>query len=302
MKKLILMTSALTFVGSAAMAEITLSGEATVSYGNWGGAPGGTAVFEYNTGVTIAMEQTAGDLTYGAKVSIDADVDGTAVDAITDGVIWISSNFGKFSFGQDAFDELSNANDYGDIKYEGEFGAVSITVVAEAGLGNAPGGSDPDWWADLGYSADGWSFGIETDSTGYSKVRGAFDAGSFNVSANVDTANAWEVAVGTSFGDVNAKVTFDSTNTTSVSLDGKAGDVAWSVGGDSTGNVNASVDYSMDALSIGVTYDSANAGGTGDDAEVVVTVGYDVSDNLSFEMKANDASEYAVSMTAGFTF
>ncbi len=294
MKKLILMTSALTFVGSAAMAEITLSGKATVAYGNWDASPLG---FSYQTDATITMEQTAGDLTYGAKVSIDA-----TAGTVSDGVIWISSNVGKFSFGQDAFDELSNANDYGDIKYEGEFGAVSITVVAEAGLGNAPGAGDPDWWADLGYSADGWSFGIETDSTGYSKVRGAFDAGSFNVSANADTANAWEVAVGTSFGDVNAKVTFDSTNTTSIGLDGKAGDVAWSVGGDSTGNVNASVDYSMDALSIGVAYDSANAGGTGDNAEVVVTVGYDVSDNLSFEMKANDASEYEVSMTAGFTF
>ncbi len=297
MKKLILMTSALTFVGSAAMAEITLSGKATVAYGNWD-TGGGAAAFSYQTDATITMEQTAGDLTYGAKVSIDA-----TAGTVTDGVIWISSNFGKFSFGEDAFDQLNNGTaDYGDIMYEGEFGAVSVTVVADAGLGVTPTPTEADWWADLGYSADGWSFGIESDSTGYSKVRGAFDAGNFNVSGNVDTANAWEVSVGTSFGDVNAKVTFDSTNTTSVALDGKAGDVAWSVGGDSTGNVNASVDYSMDALSIGVAYDSANAGGTGDDAEVVVTVGYAASDNLSFEMKANDASEYEVSMTAGFTF
>ena len=340
MKKLILMTSALTFVGSAAMAEITLSGKATVAYGNWGTLPGSAAVFSFNTGATLAMQQTAGDLTYGAKVSIDADA-GT----ISDGVIWISTNFGKFSFGVDAFDELESVragianvpgpiaptadNDingvakkfkYGDVKYEGEFGAVSVTVVADAGMGRVPGGAPvapapnnnipataPTWVAMLGYDADGWSFGIKTDSTGYSKVDAAFDAGNFNVSGNADTNNVWKVAVGTSFSGVNAKVAYDNTGKTSVDLDGKAGDVSWAVGGDSNGGVKASVDYSMDALSIGVKYDNADASADGnpdrgDAADLIVTIGYEVSENLSFEMKANNVNEYEVSMTGGFTF
>ncbi len=296
MKKLILMTSALTFVGSAAMAEITLSGEATVTYGNWNGAV--TPAFAFETTAKAAMQQTAGDLSYGAEVSINA-----TAGTVSDGVIWISGNFGKFSFGADAFDELNNGADYGDIKYEGGFGPVAVVIVSEAGLGTvvvAP--TDPIWFASLGYDADSWNFGIETDSTGYSKASVGFDAGNFNVSGNVDTANAWEVGVGTSFGDVNAKVTYDSTNVTAVSLDGKAGDVNWKVGADSAGNTSASVDYSMDNLSIGVAYDSANAGGVGDDAELVVTLGYDASDNLSFEVKFNDANEYQAGFTAGFTF
>jgi len=324
MKKLILMTSALTFVGSAAMAEITLSGKATVAYGNWGTAAGTPAAFSFNTGATITMEQTAGDLTYGAKVSIDADA-GT----VSDGVIWISSNVGKFSFGIDAFDELeavkpSTAPDingvtdkskYGDVKYEGEFGAVSVTVVADAGMGDTPGAVAPNdipagsatWVAMIDYDAGDWSFGIKTDSTGYSKVNAAFDAGNFNVRGNADTNNAWEIGVGTSFSGVNAEVAYDSTGKTSVSLDGKAGDVSWKVAGDSNGGVSASIDYTMDALSIGVAYDNDDAGTAGlkdrgDAADLILTVGYAASDNLSFEVKANDVNEYEVSMTAGFTF
>jgi hypothetical protein len=332
MKKLILMTSALTFVGSAAMAEITLSGEASVAYGNWE-TGAGPAAFKYETSATIAMEQSAGDLTYGAEITLE---NGSAITTgtVTDGVIWISSNFGKFSFGVDEFDELNgtlvapgpgagtdingvaNEGDYGDVKYEGEFGAVSVTVVADAGLGVGPGtatatvdgvaAGSATWYASIGYDAGDWNFGIETDSTGYSKVNAAFDAGNFNVRGEADTNNAWEIGVGTSFNGVNAEVAYDDTGKTSVSLDGKAGDVSWKVAGDSNGGVSASVNYSMDALSIGVAYDNDDAGtpGTdyGDEADLILTVGYAASDNLSFEVKANDVSEYEVSMTAGFTF
>ena len=327
MKKLILMTSALTFVGSAAMAEITLSGKATVAYGNWGTAPGTAPAFKYETSATIAMEQSAGDLTYGAEITLK-NGSAIATGTVTDGVIWISTNFGKFSFGVDAFDELEafkvipstdingNIKDkYGDVKYEGEFGAVSVTVVADAGMGDTPGGTPPNdipatsatWVAMIDYDAGDWNFGIKTDSTGYSKVNAAFDAGNFNVRGNADTNNLWEIGVGTSFSGVNAEVAYDNTGKTSVSLDGKAGDVSWKVAGDSNGGAKASIDYTMDALSIGVAYDNTDSGivgqkDRGDAADLILTVGYAASDNLSFEMKANDVNEYEVSMTAGFTF
>ncbi len=326
MKKLILTTSALTFMGGAAFAGMNVTGEASVAYGNWGTAPGTAAAFSFNTKLTIAMEEMAGGLTYGAKVSIDADA-GT----VSDGVIYVSGGFGKVSFGIDQFDELK-ANDfpaatdavngvtktskYGDVKYEGTFGAVKMTLVADAGLGDTPrtpsgvAATEAVWDLGLKYDGGSWSLGVDADSTNAYKVSASVTAGNFTFGAAVDQASSVDLSVKTAFSGINAKLTADDVTGSPVyglALDGKAGNVKWAVSGDSGGRTKASVDYSMDALSVGLAYDNKDAGTAGlkdrgDEADLQLTVGYKVSDNLKFKVKANDVSEYEVSMTAGFTF
>jgi len=327
MKKLILMTSALTLVGGAAFADITVSAKSTVTYGNWGTAAGSAAAFDFGTKVTLKLEQTAGDLTYGGELTVE---DGKAT---AQGVIWVSGGWGKVSFGIDEFGALNawdgsydkvngqkNKNDYGDVKYAGDFGNVSVTLVADAGLGWVPV-TAPTWDLVLGYKAGSVDLGLETDSTGWAEVKASYAMGSFTVGAAIDNASAWDVWAKTSFSGINAKLTYDSASVTGVELDGSAGDVKWAVSGDTGGAAAASIDYTMGALSIGIAYDNGDAGsaaapvdptgvsagGTGivdrgDEADLQLTVGYKVSDNLSFEIKANDVSEYEISMSAGFTF
>ncbi len=311
MKKLILMTSALTFVGGVAYAGMDVTGEASVAYGNWG-TGAAAAAFSFNTGITVKLEESSGDLTYGAEVTIDADA-GT----VSDGTIWVSGGFGKASFGIDAFDQLSEdvdgaldingatANeDLGDVKYEGTFGAVTATLVADAGLGNTPT-TAPKWWLGVDYDGGTWGAGFETDSLGASTVKANAEIASMKVAVSADSAGAWDLSVSRDFGAVTTKVTYDSAGTAGLALSGSAGNVSWKVAGDSAGAASASADYAMGDLSIGIAYDNDNAGTAaadfGDDADLQLTVGYKM-DMLDFGFKVNDQSEYELSMTAGFTF
>ena len=178
MKKLILMTSALTLIGGAAIAQdISVGGTASLTYGNWGTGDGGMAGFDFETEVVLGLEGSSGDFTYGAELTLENGANGASV---AQGVIWIATGFGKFSFGEDAFDELSATKDvdvepdingvkadingvqeedieYGDFKYEGTFGDIDVTLVADTENGATPGddsipGDSADWWAMLGYS------------------------------------------------------------------------------------------------------------------------------------------------------
>ncbi len=323
MKKLILTTSALTLMGTAAMADITLGGEAKVKYSNWGTAAGTAASFSFDTKLTATLEQTAGDLTYGAKVSIDADA-GT----VSDGVIYVSGGFGKVSFGIDEFSELNAADvpastdingvadksNYGDVKYEGTFGAVSATLVADAGLGTTPGtgvaATEATWDLGLKYKGGNFNASLDTDSTNAWKLGADATFGNYTVGASVDDANTVDVFVKTSFSGINAKLSANDVTGSAVygiALDGKSGMIGWELSADSANAVAAKVTYDADPWSVSLAYDNDDAGTTGvadrgDAADVILTVGYKVNDNLKFEMKANDVSEYEISMTAGFTF
>ncbi len=312
MKKLILMTSALTLMGGAAYAGMDVTGKASVKYGNWN-TGAAAAVFGFDTKITIKMEESAGDLTYGAKASINA-----SAGTVSDGVIWVSGGFGKASFGKDQFKKLSEDLDgvldingatakekIGDVKYEGEFGAVSATLVADAGLGNVPV-SSAKWWLGVNYDGGSWGAGVETDSLGASKVKANAEIASMKVNVSASSSGSWDLSVSRDFGGVTAKVSTDSTGKTGVALNGTAGDVKWKVAGDSAGGASAKVDYTMGDLSVGVAYDNADAGTAGvadfgDAADLQLTVGYKM-EMLEFGFKVNDQSEYEVKMTAGFTF
>ncbi len=333
MKKLILMTSALTLMGGAAIADITVGGEAKVKYGNWGTAPGTAAAFSFNTKATLTMEQSSGDLSYGAKLTLENGKNAAQ------GVIWVSGGFGKVSFGIDEFDEIkgksdaANPNfgwdvngaakekDFGDVKYEGTFGNTTATLVAAVkGMGKG----DAAWDLGLKYAGGTWNASLDTDSSNAWKIKGDVAVGNFTIGASYDNASAYDVWAKTTFGAINAKLTYASSGKITAAFDGDTGNVKWALEANNKSHVKASVDYTMDALSIGLAYDNKDSGdaagactyagndataacGTGikdrgDDADIILKVGYKATDNLKFEVKANDASEYEISMTAGFTF
>lgn len=299
MKKLILMTSALTMIGGAAAAEISFGAETSLTYGNWDTA-GGDAVFGHNTTLTGTFsETTASGVSYGASMALEADDGDDGV--VSHGTMFVSANGMTLTFGVDAFEEIEDAaeDEAGDIKLEYATGGVSVALVAEAGLGLV---GTNDWDLHLGYAAGAFTIGLDTDSSNLTEVAVDYDGGSFTAGVTAATDDSWEVRAGTSFGAINVGVSYDSDDLASLNLDGAAGDVTWALGYNTDEEITASLGYGMGDLSIGLAYDSSNAGGAGDDAETILTVGYAISDMASAQLLANDASEYELSLTLGFAF
>ena len=204
-------------------------------------------------------------------------------------------------------------NDAGDIKYEGTFGAVSVTLVSEAGMGNAPAGAT--WDLGLGYTGSSFNASLDTDSTGDWDLAADTTFGNFTVGAAVDEASVIDLWASTTFGAINAKITADDVTGTAVyglELDGTSGAIGWELSGDTANAVAAKVSYTADPWTVSLAYDNDDAGTTaggglgvadrGDEADTILTIGYKASEHLDFEIKANDVSEYEISMTAGFTF
>jgi len=340
MKKLILMTSALVLAGGAAVAQdITISAEATVSYGNWETAPGTDAAFDFGTELVFSLEaSTAGGTTYGGEMTIEDDNDNVR------GVIWVSTGLGKFSFGVDEFGELNaddipamyddvngdaEDSDYADVRYEGTFGDFSVAFEADGGAGITPGdgsiaAGSATWWAEAKYSGAGFSVGLETDSNQNYDLSASADVGGFTIGASVDEATVVDVYGKGAFGGVNVKVTADDVTggaiVYGIELDGSAGDIEWAAAVNTDEDMSASVKYTMGDLSVGLAYDNDDAGSAvgpvdpaglvagglgvadrGDEADLILTIGYGM-DNLDFELKYNDVQEYEISMTAGFEF
>lgn len=336
MKKLILMTSALTLVAGAAAANSSssLSAQTSVTYGNWetGNA---AATWEFETSLTGTLEYTAANgVSFGGEITATANSGDTAGTVqVEQGVIWASMNGVKVSFGVDEFDELAEDTDgatdgvngvtsdetLGDVKVEASFGGVDVTYVAAlSGVGASSVVSPAlSWVGMVDYSGTGFSLGVLFDSTNYSEVSASVDAGGFTVGGTAGNDNSWDVYVKGSFGGVDAKVTFDDANTAGIELSGMAGSVDWSLSADSDNAVAASVDYSMGDLSFGIAYDNDDAGCAkgggacaattngedyGDEANLIVTIGYQVAPMLDLEVKFNDQSEYEASLTGSFDF
>lgn len=299
MKKLILMTSALTMIGGAAAAEISFGAETSLTYGNWD-TGAADAVFGHNTTLTATFEETtASGVTYGASMELEADdgLDGV----VSHGTMYVASNGLKLSFGVDAFEEIEDAaeDDAGDMKVEYTMGAVSVALVADVDLGLD---GTTDWDLVLGYTAGAFTIGVETDSSELTELSVDYDGGNFGAGFSADTDDGWEVRANTSFGGVNAAISYNDAEVAELSLDGTAGDVSWAMSYNTDEETTASIGYAMGDLSLGLAYDSTNAGGTGDDAETILTVGYAISDMASAQLLANDSDEYELSLTLGFSF
>ncbi len=298
MKKLILMTSALTLVGGTAFAashaggEIDISAEVSVTYGDWDARAGGEG-FDFSTSLTAALEGTSGGVTYGGSITVEnAD---TVADAVTLDIIYFSGGFGKFSFAQDEWDVITD--EVGDVQYEGTFGDISTTLTADA--------DSDEWLAEFGYAGAGFNLGLTTDSDSLTELSADVEVGNFTIGASADTDEAWGLWVATDLGGINTKVTYDvdaaGMDVTGLEIGGSTGDVTWELTANTDDETTADISVAFGDASVTIAHDSTNAGGTGDDAENVLMFEYGMN-NLTFHVNVNDADEYEVGATAGFNF
>lgn len=290
MKKLILMTSALTLVGGTAFAgahgggEISFGAEASVAYGNWDGAALGMS---YGTSLTATFEGSAGDVSYGGSLTIE--------DANTVGLgeIWVSTSVGKFSFDQDTYNADIAESELGDIAYNGSFGDITLDVVVDA--------DTQAWLVGASTAMGGVNASVKFDSTNAWKVAADTTVGGVTVGASFDDTNAWEVTAETTVGGLDVNASYDSASAWSVGVGGTAGAVTWDAGYNSASEISVSASMDFGDTSVSVAFDQGNAGGTGDDAEVVAKVEHTVG-GLVLHAMVNDQSEYEVGATASFAF
>jgi hypothetical protein len=324
MKKLILTTSALTLVAGAAVADIDLSAEATVSYGNWD-TMNGAAAYAFGTTLNADLEETTSTgITVTGSMEIDVDLITGAVSTSAGEISIATPSIGTFTFGPDHSTALEDANEdeAADVTWDYANGALTLGMAADTtGAAEVNGEA---WMISVGYDAGAADLGLDYYESGAWDGSVGFGAGSMDVTLGFDSTNAWDIAVGTEFSGIGVTVTYDSADVAGVELDGDTGGVSWelaantndewsvdlsgstgsidwSLGTDETGDMAASVASTMGATSFELAYDSANAGGYGDDAEIVLTIEHTV-DMLTLGAMVNDQSEYEVSATAGFSF
>ena len=84
MKKVLLTTTALVMTAGVASADVTFSGSAELTYGNWGSEGAGAESWGSTTDLGVSMSGEANGISYTASISIDetdADVNNNATAA-----------------------------------------------------------------------------------------------------------------------------------------------------------------------------------------------------------------------------
>jgi len=301
MKKVLLSTTALVFAAGMASAEMSMSGSAEIVYGNFGtGTKAGDADASYSAGtdVDITMSGGSGDISYSATIELDESGVGQGPVSLTIGGLTIVHDTDGLSDLTVESTTDGEDNDVADMKISYAMGGLSASIAMD---------NDTDDTATvIGYSADGMSATVTmTDQAGEetTELDVTYTSGAMTLSAGSDDADAWDVAVDYDMGN-GTTVGFgtDSDEVSSVSASTSVGAIALSVSqefgeGDAT---TLSASYSAGGMSFSVASDSGNAGKYGDEAETVLSVGYDLGGGAALAAKANDQDEVEVKLSFSF--
>ena len=242
----------------------------------------------YNANATATLTGSAGDVSYGGSVTVDSD------DGVTMGEVYVATSYGRFAFDQDAYvSQIGEDPEEGDIEYTGDFGGFGVEVVVDA--------DDQDWLVGVSTAMGGVNASATFDSSNAWEVGADTTVGGVTVGATFDSGNAWEVTASTTVGGLDVNASYDDAGAWSVGAGSTTGGITWDASYDSAGDIAASASMDFGDTAVSVAYDSANAGGTGDDAEVVATVTHTVG-GLVLHAQANDQSEFELGATASFSF
>ncbi len=290
MKKLILMTSALTLVGGVAFAgshsgDFTVTGEAFATQGNWDDS---SVDLRFGFEVVFAAERTAGGLTTNAELTVDGDGN-------SKGIISIAGGFGKFAFATDEWD--TDSDDDGDMQYTGSFGGADVSATVDS--------ADQSYLLTLGVMLGGADVGLEYDSTGAAEiavdVASGGSLGAIGAGGSYQTSGStWDVYVETDFSGMTARATYDSASVAGIKLSGSQGGTEWSASTDTTGATAADIATTFGDTKVSALWDSTIASGTGGgDAQWWLRIEHAV-DMVTLHAQVNEAGESEVGATLGF--
>ena len=301
MKKVLLSSTALVFAAGVASAEMSMSGSAEIVYGNFGtGTAQGAANAAYSAGtdVDITMSGGNGDISYSATLELDEA--GTAM-----GPVSVSMGGLSVVYDKDGLSDLTvtstldgEDNDVADLKISYAMGAMSASVATNE--------DNDDSVTTLSYSADGATASVTmTDEGGTQTTEFAvsYASGAMTLGANADDADDWDVSLGYDLGGgTSVTLASGADEVSKITVGATVGAIALSIGQEfgEDDETELSATYSQGGISFGISSDSGQAGKYGDEAENVISVGYDLGGGAALAAKANDQDEVEVKLSFSF--
>lgn len=300
MKKVLLSSTALVFAAGVASAEMSMSGSAEIVYGNFGtgdAAGAANATYSAGTDVDITMSGGNGDISYSATLELDEA--GTAMGPVT-----VSMGGLTVVYDKDGLSDLTVAGSDGeddnvaDLKISYAMGAMSASVATNE--------DNDDSVTTLSYSADGATASVTmTDEGGVQTTEFAvsYASGAMTLGANADDADDWDVSLGYDLGGgTTVTLASGADEVSKITVGATVGAIALSIGQEfgEDDETELSATYSQGGISFGISSDSGQAGKYGDEAENVISLGYDLGGGAALAAKANDQDEVEVKLSFSF--
>lgn len=285
MKNVLLATTALVFTAGFAAAETTMSASASLEYGNWDSNGVGENSFDASAELGVSASGEASGISYTAGLTIE---DGQAVSI---GAITMSSAGFTVTYHANELEGVDN--EAGDWKVDYANAGFSFSYEND---------EDSDQMlASASYSADGLTVGATLENAGsdVTGVNAAYTMGNITVAVSADDADDWNASLAYATGATTVTLSTDESEVNEVEIETSMNGLSLGASYNSSEESTLSVGYTMGEISVAIAYDSTNAGGFGDDAETIMTVGYDLG-GIDLEFEANDSEE--MHATASFTF
>lgn len=290
MKKVLLTTTALVMTAGVASADVTFSGSAELTYGNWGGAAAES--WGSTTDLGVSMSGEASGISYTASLSIDETDSATAADI--GGAVTMSGSGLSLTYDADGEMDAGGASDeLGDLQFAYSGGGISASYTEDTSAGLSE--------IVVGYTAGDLTVGYATNnSSSASALSASFTAGDLAISVEgADTGAAWDASAAYTMGASTVTVGTDEASATYVKVATSLNDITLTAKALDTDN-ELSVGYTMGDITMSYAYDEGDANtATGDDAQTIFSVSYDLG-GVVISGQTNNVNEVEVS--AAFTF
>jgi outer membrane protein OmpU len=317
MKKILLTTTAFVMTAGVAAADVTFSGSAELTYGNWDSEGVGAEGWGATTDLGVSMSGEANGVAYTAGLTID-ETDDDSGDGNSDiaGVLSLSASGLSLSYEKGGEMDAGESDDEtGDLKIAYAGSGVSITYVenVDGAETSTTRGANK---LDLGYTMGDFIVGYSTNSTdkttGGSQVNtisATFAAGDLTIKVSGDdgtivgnTDANWDASVGYVVGASTVTLATDEASETAISVSTSLNDVTLTAKAKDNDN-ELSVDYTMGDITMSYVYDEGigvvPADDDGDDAQTIISISYDLG-GIKLTGQTNNQDEVEVS--AAFTF
>ena len=290
MKKVLLTTTALVMTAGVASADVTFSGSAELTYGNWGGAAAES--WGSTTDLGVSMSGEASGISYTASLSIDETDSATAADI--GGAVTMSGSGLSLTYDADGEMDAGGASDeLGDLQFAYSGGGISASYTEDTSAGLSE--------IVVGYTAGDLTVGYATNnSSDASALSASFTAGDLAISVEgADTGAAWDASAAYTLGASTVTVGTDESSNTYVKVATSLNDISLTAKALDADN-ELSVGYTMGDITMSYAYDEGDANtATGDDAQTIFSVSYDLG-GVVLTGQSNNVNEVEVS--AAFTF
>lgn len=290
MKKVLLTTTALVMTAGVAAADVSFSGSAKLTYGNWDGAAAES--WSSTTDLGVSMSGEASGISYTASISIDETDSATAADI--GGAVTMSGSGLTLTYDADGEMDAGGASDeLGDLQFAYAGGGISASYTEDTSAGKSE--------IAVGYTAGDLTVGYATNnSSSASALSASFTAGDLAITVEgADTGAAWDASAAYTMGASTVTVGTDEASATYVKVATSLNDItltAKALDGDN----ELSVGYTMGDISLSYAYDEGDSNtADGDDAQTIFSVSYDLG-GIVLKGQTNNVNEVEVS--AAFTF